>query len=177
MLRRCTVIVAMVLAGCASPLHAPPRDWPAAVVESGCPALAGTYDNVGATSGKFGAALTWFVMPAKDEATRKHLEGAYRVEITGDPATALDVSAWKRNAFVARRVLKPGEDYACEDGMLVLSLPGEGGSRMRGAALARATDASLLARTSSVEVGLKYFVLPYALPSRVWARFEPQPGR
>ena len=60
---------------------------------------------------------------------------------------------------------------------MVLSLPSDGTSRMRGAALMRAADGSLMARTSSVEVGLKYFILPYAIPTRVWARFEPQPAR
>lgn len=170
-------VVALVVAGCASPLQEPPREWPAIEATRGCPAVAGAYDNVGATSGKFGAALSWFVMPSNDAATRKHLEGAYRIEIAGDPLRELDVSAWKRNAFVARRVLKPGEDYSCEEGAMVLSLPSDGGSRMRGAALMRAADGSLMARTSSVEVGLKYFILPYAIPTRVWARFETQPGR
>ena len=170
-------VVALVAAGCASPLQQPPREWPAIESARGCPAVAGAYDNVGATSGKFGAALTWFVMPSNDAATRKHLEGAYRIEIAGDPQKELDVSAWKRNAFVARRLLKPGEDFSCEEGAMVLSLPSDGGSRMRGAALVRAADGSLMARTSSVEVGLKYFILPYAIPTRVWARFETQPGR
>ena len=169
--------VVLLAAGCASPLQEPPSEWPAVETVRGCPAVAGRFDNVGATSGKFGAALSWFVMPSNDAATRKHLEGAYRIEIAGDPAKELDVSAWKRNAFVARRVLKPGEDYNCEEGAMVLSLPSDGGSRMRGAALMRAADGSLMARTSSVEVGLKYFILPYAIPTRVWARFEPQPAR
>lgn len=169
--------VAALAAGCANPVHEPPADWPPVERASGCPAVAGTYDNVGATSGRFGAALSWFVLPSDDAQTRKHLEGAYRVEIAGDVATALDVSAWRRNAFVARRTLKAGADYACEDGALVLSLPSEGASRLRGAALMRAADGSLVARTNSVEVGLKYYVLPYAIPTRVWARFEPQPAK
>lgn len=171
------VCVASLAAGCASPLQEPPREWPAIEAASGCPAVAGSYDNVGATSGKFGAALSWFVLPSNDAATRKHLEGAYRIEIAGDPSKELEVSAWRRNAFVARRLLRPGADYSCEEGAMVLSLPSDGGSRMRGAALVRAADGSLMARTSSVEVGLKYFILPYAIPTRVWARFEPQPAR
>ncbi|MSQ55354.1 MAG: hypothetical protein EXR31_08315 [Betaproteobacteria bacterium] len=168
---------AALAAGCANPMQSMPPDWPAVESAAACPALAGAYDNVGATSGRFGAALSWFVMPSQDAATRKHLESAYRIEIAGDPATELDVSAWRRNAFVARRTLKPGTDYNCEEGALVLSLPGEGASRLRGAALMRATDRSIVARTNSVEMGLKYYVLPYAIPSRVWARFEPQAVR
>ncbi len=139
--------------------------------------LAGAYDNVGATSGKFGAALSWFLMPSQDVPTREHLEGAYRIEIAGDPARELEVSAWRRNAFVARRTLRHGVDYQCEQGTLSMSLPSQSGSRMRGAALSRATDGSLIARTSSVETGLAYYVLPYAIPRRVWARFEPQAPR
>lgn len=171
------LLVALLGAGCASPLQSVPEAWPAVVTAAGCPDVAGAYDNVGATSGKFGAALSWFLMPSQDAATRKHLEGAYRIEVAGDARTELDVSAWRRNAFVARRALKRGADYDCEDGALVLSLPAQAGSRLRGAALMRAADGSLLARTSSVETGLAYYVLPYALPTRVWARFEPQAPR
>ncbi len=79
------LLAAAFAAGCANPLQSPPEHWPAVPVSAGCPALAGAYDNVGATSGKFGAALTWFVMPSDDAATRKHLEGAYRIEIAGEP--------------------------------------------------------------------------------------------
>ena len=172
------LLAAVLLAsGCANPLQSPPDHWPAVQASGGCPALAGAYDNVGATSGRFGAALTWFVMPSGDAATRKLLEGAYRVEIAGEPGAALDVSAWRRNAFIARRVLSPGADYHCEDGALVLALPADGTGRLRGAALSIAADRSIIARTSSVEMGLKYYVLPYAIPTRVWARFEPQPAR
>ena len=168
---------ALLAGGCASPLQSPPDHWPAVQASAGCPALAGAYDNVGATSGKFGAALTWFLMPSNDAVTRKHLEGAYRVEISGEPGGNLDVSAWRRNAFVARRVLRPDADYTCEEGALVLTLPADGSSRLRGATLAQAADRSILARTNSVDMGLKYYVLPYAIPTRVWARFEPQPPR
>lgn len=171
------VSFALFLAGCANPLQSPPEAWSVAKPSTGCPAIEGAWDNVGPTSGRFGAALSWFVMPSDDAATRKHLEGAYRIEIAGDPARGLEVSAWRRNAFVARRTLEAGRDYECEAGELVLSLPAEGTSRLRGAALMRATDGALLARTSSVEVGLKYFVLPYAIPSRIWARFEAQASR
>lgn len=171
------LLAAAFAAGCANPLQSPPEHWPAVPVSAGCPALAGAYDNVGATSGKFGAALTWFVMPSDDAATRKHLEGAYRIEIAGEPGRELDVSAWRRNAFVARRVLKPDTDYRCEEGALVLTLPADGSSRLRGAALALAADRSIIARTSSVEMGMKYYLLPYAIPTRLWARFEPQAAR
>ena len=92
-----------LLAACANPMQALPEAWPAVEAATGCPDVTGAYDNVGATSGKFGAALSWFVLPSNDAPTRKHLEGAYRIEIAGDPATALEVSAWRRNAFVARR--------------------------------------------------------------------------
>ncbi len=168
---------AALAAGCANPMQSMPAEWPAIEASAACPSLAGAYDNVGATSGRFGAALSWFLMPAQDAATRKHLEGAWRIEIAGDPAVELDVSAWLRNAFVARRSLRPGTDYSCDEGALVLSLPADGGTRLRGAALMRAADRSIVARTSSVEMGLKYYILPYAIPSRVWARFEPQASR
>jgi len=171
------LLVAAVAAGCANPLPDLPEHWPAVPASAGCPPLAGAYDNVGATSGRFGAALTWFVMPSDDAATRKHLEGAFRIEIAGEPGRELEVSAWRRNAFVARRVLKPDADYRCEEGALVLTLPADGSSRLRGAALMRAADRSIIARTSSVETGMKYYVLPYAIPTRVWARFETQPAR
>jgi len=171
------LVLAVLLCGCANPLQSPPESWPVAAAAKGCPDVAGAYDNVGATSGKFGAALSWFLMPSQDAATRKHLEGAWRIEIAGDPAQEIEVSAWRRNAFVARRTLKHGTDYGCEDGALVLSLPAQSGSRLRGAALMRATDGSLLARTSSIETGLAYYILPYAVPTRVWARFEPQAPR
>lgn len=171
------IAAAALLAGCANPIQSPPESWPAIAAGAGCPVLAGAYDNVGATSGKFGAALSWFLMPSQDAATRKHLEGAYRIEIAGDPARELDVSAWRRNAFVARRTLRHGVDYQCEEGALSMSLPSHSGSRLRGAALFPATDGSLIARTGSVETGLAYYVLPYAIPMRVWARFEPQGPR
>lgn len=162
-------------AGCASTMQQVPESWPAIRPSAGCPDLAGTYENVGVTSGKFGAALSWFVMPANDDKTRKHLESAYRIEIVGDSEREMDVSAWRRNAFVARRTLKRDVDYRCEEGAVVLSVPSQGGSMLQGASLARATDLSLIARTSSVEVGVKYFILPYAIPARVWARFETLP--
>ena len=172
-----TIASVALLAACANPMQTLPEAWPAVEAAKGCPDVAGAYDNVGVTSGKFGAALSWFVLPSNDAPTRKHLEGAYRIEIGGDPAAALEVSAGRRNAFVARRSLKHGVDYSCEEGALVLSLPSQSGSRLRGAALMRATDRSLIARTNSVETGLAYYILPYAIPSRVWARFEPQAPR
>jgi len=171
------LVAAALLAACANPLHAPPGEWPAAAAATGCPDMAGAYDNVGATSGKFGAALSWFLMPSDDAPTRKHLEGAYRIEISGDPLALIEVSAWRRGGFVARRTLRHGVDYSCEEGALVLSLPSQSGSRLRGASLQRATDRSLLARTTSIETGLAYYVLPYAIPTRIWARFEPQASR
>lgn len=172
-----SLAAALLLAACANPLQSPPGEWPAAVATGACPGIAGAYDNVGATSGKFGAALSWFLLPSDDAPTRKHLEGAYRIEVAGDPAASLEVSAWRRAGFVARRTLRHGVDYECEEGALVLTLPSQTGSRLRGARLQIAADRSLLARTTSVETGLAYYVLPYAIPTRIWARFEPQASR
>jgi hypothetical protein len=174
-MRRIALAALLAIAGCANPIQPLPESWPAILPSAGCPNLAGSYENVGATSGKFGAALSWFLMPSNDPATRKHLEGAYRIEIVGDADREMDVSAWRRNAFVARRTLKRGVDYRCEAGEVQLSLPSHGAHTLQGAALGRAADLSLIARTSSVEVGLAYYIVPYALPSRVWARFETLP--
>jgi hypothetical protein len=174
-MRTWALLALLALGGCASPLQQMPASWPAIQPATGCPNLAGTYENVGATSGKFGAALSWFVMPSNDAETRKHLEGAYRIEIVGDSEREMDVSAWRRNAFIARKTLRRDVDYRCEAGEVVLSVPSHGGSLLRGASLVRATDLSLIARTSSVEVGTVYYIVPYALPSRVWARFETLP--
>jgi hypothetical protein len=172
---RAALVLLLGLAGCASPLHQLPESWPAVQPATGCPDLAGNFENVGATSGPFGAALSWFVMPSPDPEKRKHLEGAYRIEIAGRAEQELDVSAWRRTAFVERRTLKRNVDYRCENGALVLSLPPQHHSTQRGALLARATDNSLIARTTSLEAGMAYYILPYAVPMRVWARFEALP--
>jgi hypothetical protein len=172
------LVAVALLAGCTSPVEVRhntyPIDWPAlAAPATGCPDLGGRYRNADSASGR--VLLARWVLPD----TRTPLEVIRVVELEGPRDRVLTLRLYEagETALVerGRRQWKEGEDYACDNGWLVLSntkvIPLGLVVANTAGRFTRAQDGSLVVERRE-EGGGVILVVPAYLSVRDWFRFE-----
>jgi hypothetical protein len=181
-----------ILAGCIS-AGTSPQSWPAPVLADGnaCPDLSGIYENLGieATGQSHGAIpLSLIFNPevarnwTKEQAiTRRKFSDASHVRVYGPNQHGLKTEVWNQSELfrVSKRSGELGGDFGCEGGALRVSLPVTGDvgggvffETFRSAMVMRASDGSLLVKTSSLGLGMGFYLIPLAAGVEGLARYR-----
>jgi len=182
--------VPLVLGGCVS-AGTPPESWPTPVLaeSDACPDLSGTYENSGATAkGNNATPLALVVLPEADKnwtasqvSARDKVANASHVRFYGPRQSGMKIEVWHGTDLIERieRGGGLGDGFSCEGGALRVSLPATGQAvagvffdTFKSAMVMRASDGSLLVKTSSLGVGLGFYVIPLAAGMEGMAHYK-----
>lgn len=183
------------LGGCIS-AGKPPETWPAPVRAEGeaCPDLSGTYENAGIdANGKTASPLSLKVFP---EAARTWTQSqvtnrdrfwiASHVTFVGPNKSGMKIEVWhgKKLLGTIERGGALGDGFSCNGGALRVSLPVTGEAAggvffdtFKEASIVRANDGSLLVKSSSLGVGLGFYIIPLAAGFETLARYSRIDGK
>ena len=174
------VAVSFGLQGCISAGN-PPESWPTPVLaeRNACPDLSGTYENRGIDpKGENTTPLALIVFPEVNKNwTRSQVtiadkfRKASHLIFAGPNLKGLKIEAWRDDELLAKieRGVELGNGYRCNGDALDVSLPARGQAQagiffdvFNSAAVMRASDGSLLVKTSGLGVGLGFYLIPLA---------------
>ncbi len=172
--------VSFALSGCIS-AGTPPPSWPAPILseKDPCPDLSGSYENIGADAkGGKAVPLALILFPEASRnwtsaqvTTQRRFRNASHVRVAGPRRDGMKVEAWRGEDLLGSRErgVGLGDGFSCEGGALRVSLPATGDAvsgvffdTFRSAAVMRASDGSLLVKTSGLGVGLGFYLIPLA---------------